>query len=305
MHVRILDLDGSVTEQRKLVWHADALVFNLREWGPRVRMGCSLPAFRRFEKALSSRCIQQAAGPVLTFYGSGDFHHITLALLRRLRRPFNLLVLDKHPDWMRGIPMMHCGTWLNHALRSANIRRVFHLGGDLDFDNAFRLLAPWGRLRSGTVTVIPAVRPFTRGRWKELPNRPLRAAVDEPVTSARLDELCAGARSDLARYPLYITLDKDVMSVSDAIVNWDSGYLQLSEVQCLLNWFLSACGGRLAGMDILGDWSPVRVRGLVRRLLHWTEHPRLRVDPVEARELNSQTNIVLVETLRAALPLAA
>jgi hypothetical protein len=300
MHVRILDLDGGVTAQRELIQRTGAEVIPFQGWGPRIRMGCSFGTYGRFETALSS-----ATGPALTFYGSGDFHHVTLGLLRRLTTPFNLLVLDKHPDWMRGIPIMHCGTWLLHALTLPNIRRVFHLGGDLDFDNGFRVLAPWNRLRSGMITVIPAIRPFTRGRWKHVPNRPLRHAVDQPVNPTRLNDLLDSARLDLARYPLYISLDKDVLSLSDAIVNWDSGHLRLSEVRCVLDWFISACGGRLVAMDILGDWSPVRMAGILRHVLHWTEHPALRVDPAEAAERNAITNLALIDTLRAALPAAA
>jgi hypothetical protein len=305
MQIRILDLDAGVTAQRDFVHHSDAHVVPLQDWGPHIRMASSFRAFRRFESVCGKRCCDDASQPVLTFYGSGDFHHVTLALLRRLREPFNLLVLDKHPDWMRGIPVMHCGTWLHHALQLPNTRRVFHLGGDLDFDNSFRWLAPWRQLHSGALTVIPAVRPFTRGRWRDVPTQPLRLAADQVVTGARLEELLAGSRSDLARYPLYISLDKDVMRVSDAIVNWDSGHLELREVQSVLNWFLSACGGRLAGMDILGDWSAVRMCGLMRRVLHWTEHPSLRVDAADAAERNAITNRVLIETVRACLPLAA
>jgi arginase family enzyme len=297
MHIRILDLDGSVTAQRDLLWRSDAQVVSLQDWGPCIRMASSFAAYRRFENACAARCMERANEPVITFYGSGDFHHVTLALLRRLRQPFNLLVLDKHPDWMRGVPVMHCGTWLNHALHLPNIRRVFHLGGDLDFDNALRWLAPWSQLRSGALTVIPAVRTFARGRWRNVPNQSLRQWPDQVVTAGRLEHLLASARADLCRFPLYISLDKDVLRSSDAIVNWDSGHLQLSEVQCALKWFLSASGGRLVGMDILGDWSPVRMRGLMRHVLHWTEHPALRVDPLQAARLNGETNQVLVETI--------
>src|SRR5262249_35571478 len=98
--------------------------------------------------------------PAVTLYGSGDFHHVTLALLARVDRPFNLLVLDNHPDWMRAIPFLHCGTWLRHALRLPNLRRVFHCGGETDFDNGYRRLAPWAEIASGRVVVLPARRRF-------------------------------------------------------------------------------------------------------------------------------------------------
>src|SRR6266852_1895599 len=124
MQIRILDLDGSVTAQRDFVRRCNARVVPLQDWGPHIRMASSFGAYRRFERAFEKRWSDDPKQPVLTFYGSGDFHHVTLALLRRLQMPFNLLVLDKHPDWMRGVPVMHCGTWLHHALRLPNIRRV-------------------------------------------------------------------------------------------------------------------------------------------------------------------------------------
>jgi len=89
-------------------------------------------------------------------------------------------------------------------------------------------------------------------------------------------------RDDLARLPLYVTLDKDVMTASDAVVNWDSGLLRLEEVETILHVVRDLAAGPLAGMDIVGDWSEVRVEGWFRAWWHWTEHPKLQVDPVLA-----------------------
>src|SRR4051812_25308525 len=133
MEPRILDLDGSVTAQRGLR-RLRPRVFAARDWGARVRLACTFARFWEFQRHLETLFGSPTdAAPALTLYGSGDFHHVTLALLRRLTTPFNLLVLDKHPDWMRRVPVMHCGTWLAHALRLPGLRRVFHVGGDLDF----------------------------------------------------------------------------------------------------------------------------------------------------------------------------
>jgi hypothetical protein len=100
---------------------------------------------------------------------------------------------------------------------------------------------------------------------------------------------------------LYISVDKDVLKQSEAVVNWDSGHLRLGEVQTVLRGFLRLAGGNLASMDLLGDWSPVRLRGPLRRLLHWTEHPSLRVDAAAASRRNDRTNRVLLDTVRRAV----
>jgi hypothetical protein len=294
MHIRILDLDGSVTAQRDLVLQTRAFVRPARDWGPRLRLACRFSRFGTFERDLVERLECAAdAEPAVTFIGSGDFHHVSLAFVRRMTRPFNLLVLDKHPDWMRGVPVLHCGSWLNHAARLPLVRHVFHVGGDLDFDNGFRWLAPWDLLCQGRITVFPAVRRFRRGRWASVDHEPLRADPDTPLTPERMRQLLAPYRAELARWPLYVSLDKDALRAEDAVVNWDSGHLQLREAEAVLSAFRDAAG-EPAGMDLVGDWSPVEVRGAFRRALHWLEHPSLNVDAEEARRRNERTNLGLL-----------
>ncbi|MFO0843351.1 MAG: hypothetical protein U0797_13290 [Gemmataceae bacterium] len=292
MDVRILDLDGGVAAQPSLKARASSVV-PLRNWGPRLRLACGWRAFARFERDLD-RVIPTR--PALTFLGSGDFHHLSLALLRRLTRPFNLLVIDNHPDWMRGVPVLHCGTWLYHAARLPAVRRVFHVGGDVDFDNAYRWLAPWSMLRSGQITVLSAVRMFRGRGWARVPHARLRPISTQPVAPSRIVGLVASWREELASLPLYITLDRDVLRAQEAAVNWDSGHLVTEEVLTLLDAFVSFSGG-VVGADVVGDWSPVRVQGSLRRVLHAVEHPRLEVGAEEAQRRNERLNLALVEML--------
>jgi hypothetical protein len=208
-----------------------------------------------------------------------------------------LLILDNHPDWMRGVPFLHCGTWLHHAAQLANIRTIIHVGGDVDFDNRFRWLAPWQALRSGKIHVISGIRRFARGAWSELAFPALRVQPNREASTNRIDQLLHPLRADLARWPLYISLDKDVMTPQYASVNWDSGHLTLAEVQNVLRGFMDATRGKLAGMDIVGDFSPVRVQGLGRRWMHWSEHPKLDLQPQAETRVNEATNLRLLQTL--------
>jgi hypothetical protein len=198
---------------------------------------------------------------------------------------------------MRGIPFLHCGTWLYHAARLPTVRRVFHVGGDMDFDNSYRWLAPWPWLRDRKIVVWPAVRRFQKGNWSAVAHEPLKEPGQNLWNPARIEDLLRPWREELARYPLYISLDKDVMREEHAVVNWDSGHLHLGEVCAILEAFLRAAHGRLAGMDIVGDWSPVKVQGVLRRFLHLTEHPFLAVEPGDAAGRNEQTNLTLLETV--------
>src|SRR5262245_55552426 len=297
MDVQVLDLDGSLTNPSGVLCDSDVLP--LRRWGPRIRLACSFAAFRRFEADLADALGSPHGPPAVRFVGSGDFHHVSLALLRRLRTPFNLLVLDNHPDWMRGLPFLHCGTWLWHASRLPLCRHVFHVGGDVDFDNHYRWLAPWQALRSGRVTVFPAVRRFQGRAWRQVPHRPLRPAADEPATQRQLSALLDAHRDALARWPLYVSLDKDVLTAEEAAVNWDSGHLRMGEVLTTLTAFVQAAGGAVAGMDVVGDWSPVTCHGRFRKVLHWAEHPRLEIEPEAAARLNEEVNQALLTALLA------
>jgi hypothetical protein len=298
MLVRILDLDGAVSCQERLSRRVTYSV-PLTEWGPHLRLGCGWRDFVRFEAELSDllggRRDRQLA---VTFIGSGDFHHVSLALLARQPRICNLLVLDNHPDWMRGVPFVHCGTWLYHAAQLPQVHTIFHLGGEVDFDNYYRWLAPWQLLRSGKIRVLPAVRSFRGKAWRQIPHSPVRSVADNPARQGTIEKLLDPWRDELAQLPLYISFDRDVLSSEQSVVNWDSGHLVFSEVLALIKAFRAASAG-LAGLDVVGDWSPVRVVGMFRRVLHWTEHPRLSVDPERARMINEDVNLTLLDSLSA------
>jgi arginase family enzyme len=303
MQFRIIDLDGSILPQRKLRRMYRPVVYRSAKWGPRIRLACSWSRFQRFERALTS-LVGQAMDrqPAVTLYGSGDFHHVSLGLLRRQPRAFNLLVIDNHPDWMRGLPILHCGTWLCHAASLPQVRRIFHVGGDVDFDNHYRWMAPWKLLETGKIIVFPARRAFRKGRWARVTNQllqtsPSNAAEKIAVPEARLRELLSPFLRELAGAPLYISLDKDVMVKGQAVANWDSGHLSLAQTRTVLETFLTAAGGNLAGADIVGDWSPVQVDGIFRRFLNSIERPALNVDRSVATDINELTNLALLETI--------
>lgn len=292
--VRILDLDGSLVPQHGPFSNEACVWIPATTWGPRIRLSCTFRMYQVFRRWLEGSLGED--GPAVTLYGSGDFHHITLALLERVAGPFNLLVLDKHPDWMKGIPFLHCGTWLHHALRMSNLNRVFHCGGERDFDNGYRSLAPWGALESGRIVVFPARRRFRRGRWKRVSTRPLLTST-HPV-EAMASRLVDAFREDLGRMPLYVSIDKDVLTSEEAAVNWDSGLLTLDDAVSVLRAFLGAARGRLAGADILGDWSPVLLATPLNRLCHRLDHPSPFHEAANAAERNGRANAKLLQVLR-------
>src|SRR5262245_25768607 len=192
MDIRIVDLDGSVARQTWLRRKLEAPLADMRHWSPRIRLGCRFGRFAHFSRDLGLALdALPADGPEVVFCGSGDFHHVTLALLRRLTEPVNLLVLDNHPDWMRVVPFLHCGTWLRHAAHLPNVRRRPPVGGHADFANRLRWFAPCSPPRSGKITVLPRVRYFQTGKSYEIAHEPVRPSPDVYTTPRRLDGLLA------------------------------------------------------------------------------------------------------------------
>jgi hypothetical protein len=106
----------------------------------------------------------------------------------------------------------------------------------------------------------------------------------------------------LRQYPLYISVDKDVLADRDAAVNWDSGLLRLEQVLAILETFLAAAERRIVGADVLGDWSPVRLGHWLNRLCDRLDHPSPEHEPAEAARRNRRANAAL---LRALSPVAA
>ena len=294
MRLQVLNLDGSLLEQEQLLETCRPDVIDFADWGPRLRMACSFRQFRRFERLLD-RMLPADPEPALTFLGSGDFHHVSLGLVRRIQEPFVLLMLDNHPDWMAGIPFLHCGTWVHHALHLPYLDQIIHLGGGTDFDNGFRWLAPRRAILDGRITIVPGARAFRGGFWNQVPHQPLRSDPQNRLTEAELDDWTSTLAPRLEGKAVYVTFDKDVLCPADAVINWDSGVLRLVEVLDLLARLFEKSQARLVGMDVIGDWSPVRVEGLLRRSMHWLEHPTDSVSPDHARRINEDANVCIGE----------
>jgi arginase family enzyme len=295
----VLDLDGSVAAQGEVMRRYTPLVAPVHGHAPTLRLTCSLGRFRRFMEDVRGLLPDPTDAPAVVLVGSGDFHHVAHGLVQRIGVPVNLVVLDAHADWTRGNFLLHCGTWLNHASRLPHVARVFHVGGVFDFENRYQRFAPWRLIESGKIRVFPGTRRLERRQWARIPTTPLRADPDTPATREQIESVFAPHRDELASRPLYVTIDKDVLRLEHAVVNWHSGALSLAELSDVLRVLLDLSGGRLAGADVVGDWSPVVVEGLARRLSHWIEHPRVDVSPAEAVRCNEETNLALLDVLGA------
>jgi len=236
----VLDLDGSLPRP------AGGQTITLRDWEEAIRFGCTRGTWSAFRNKLE-QCLPEIHGTVCM--GSGDFHHVTQLLLARYRtpEPFDVVVLDNHPDNMRFPFGIHCGSWVSHAAILPQVRRIHVLGissGDVGWRHAWEnRLMPLlrGKLRYWTVGVDTS--------WAR------RLGLSRgfmPFTNAEnlIDRFIAELPSTISG-AAYLSIDKDVFAPHVASTNWDQGTFELEDAHRLIN----ALSGRLIGSDITGEVS--------------------------------------------------
>ncbi len=252
VHPVVLELDGSVGPLDRSVR------LSLDDWPDRLRFACSRRALRDFGRELADK-LPRATGPV--FMGSGDFHHLSLPLVERACAnvpSLDVVVFDNHPDNMRFPLGVHCGSWVRRALTLPGVRQVHVVGitsSDIGpghaWENYLRPLYS-GRLRYWSTGVDVG--------WA----RRLRLAHAFPSfddMDALLQAFAEHVTRD--RWPIYLSIDKDVLSIEDARTNWDQGVMREPQ----LIGAIQALHGRIVGCDVTGEVSVARYSQWWKRLL--------------------------------------
>lgn len=252
----ILDFDASVLP----LGRGETRV-PLGELQETVRFGCSPHEFATLEARLRA-ALPPDYGCV--FLGSGDYHHVTLFLLREAARrsgagrgSLDVVVCDNHPDNMLYPFGAHCGSWAGAAALLDCVRRVHVIGvcsPDIGWKHAWEnRLSP---LLRGKLTYWSVNR---RAPWLKLLGREERCK-SFPSASALVDAFLPVLKDSEA---VYLSLDKDVFSPETAQTTWDQGEFAFADVAAVVE----ACAGKGAGVDVCGDASVYRHAGRFKRLL--------------------------------------
>lgn len=239
MQPLILDLDDSVGAL------PGALRVPLQPWRDRLRFACSHRQLREFGIHLQAVL---PASERTVFFGSGDFHHLSLPLIRRARAcaPLRVLVFDNHPDNMRFAYGIHCGSWVSHVAALPEVARVDVVGitsTDIGLAHAWEnRLSPLyrGRLRYWSIGV-------DTGWASHIGLGDAFRGFDDAGT------MMAALLHDLDRDPasVYLSIDKDVLDPLEARTNWDQGCLRVAHLQQAI----AQVRPRLAGSDVNGEIS--------------------------------------------------
>lgn len=265
MQLRLLHLDDALLRQKRFLAACDELGAHhveARAAGTEIRLWSRGDAMDALRLRLCEEMEEASPEVSLTWFGSGDFHHVTAALVemaaRRRPEPLTVVHFDNHPDWVRHRATLHCGSWASHVLRCGTVARVVSLAvssGDLAFPEmkgADLQLVATGRqvvfpLRRASTAVVGAYGngPAHRHRghrihWKQFSEEPEAETVSEVLSSIDTEAV-------------YITIDKDVLAEADARTNWDQGSLSISG---LLAWLaIIARNHKVVGVDVGGDIS--------------------------------------------------
>jgi arginase family enzyme len=243
-----------------------------------------------------------AVGATLTMIGSGDFHHLAVPLIASACEPVTVIHFDNHPDWVRWAPRWHCGSWVNQALRLAQVAKVVTLGPCSD--DLVRPELKGGNLRalgSGRIALFP---------WLHAPSRVFRRIADgaghrwedrhlvwRNLSEHDLADNLAAILALIETDAIWLTIDKDVLAEGEALTNWDQGLMPL---QAMLE-LIVAIGARrrIVGADVCGEFSPPVMSNALKRVESRIDRPQRSADAA-ALARNEAVNRQLLRTISGA-----
>ena len=171
------------------------------------------------------------------FIDSGNYHYMSAILTGMVKEPFSLVVFDHHPDMQPPMfgDILSCGGWVLKVLEENEyVRGVHIIGAD---PGLVEKLEPDGAKK---------VRFYHCGE---------DGAVDRNITNEMKKSCGILNVEELAtEYPVYLSIDKDVLSKDELITNWDQGDMTRKELFLLVKKLAS--NGRFIGVDICGECAP-------------------------------------------------
>lgn len=157
------------------------------------------------------------------FIDSGNYHYVSKLWTDKIKEPFSLVVFDHHTDSQPGLFFegLSCGSWIKAVLdENRYIKRVILLGVKEE--------------------LMGQIEEKYRDRITCYGERQMEEAVIKAaILQMQLKE------------KLYISVDKDVLSKSETVTNWDQGSLSLATLEHLLYYIMER--EEVIGIDICGE----------------------------------------------------
>ena len=202
------------------------------------------------------------------FLDNGNFHYLTRFWCEKISEDFALVVYDHHVDLRKPVfpGLMSCGSWIRDVLlRNSHCRAVLIIGPEC---------AQADIIERELQSLVAE-------------DQPLRASAPVRVCCFTEDDILDGRAArelphllDALHLPVYISIDKDVLSRKVLHTNWDQGIMTEAEFRRELDRFTMAPDIHILGVDICGE----PAYNACRRLLDDTRDLR-RSDGVNRRLL--------------------
>ena len=213
---------------------------------------CDDEAVATINAELNKAGVVDAQG--LHFIDNGNYHYMSKIWTDRIAEPFSLVVFDHHPDMQepRFGDILSCGGWVKKALEENKF-----------VDNVV-IIGVADHLVEEIRTEIASHPAGTRNDKGAESNEQINLYIAEANQSCALrnDNVLFVCESEIANHtshiphftsplPLYISIDKDVLSPAYAATNWDQGTLSLEHMKAFIEEF--AKGHKIIGVDICGE----------------------------------------------------
>ena len=159
------------------------------------------------------------------FIDSGNYHYMSRIWLEKLNTPFRLVVFDNHTDMQPPalLPVLSCGSWIRDAAGAyQNIKGICVIGPP-----------------EASVRETEAMEHVWFVTQEEL---------DDGSGAAKIKEIFA---SHAGTFPVYLSVDKDILSKEELDTNWDQGNVRVDELLSLAKDCLA--GRKVLAVDLCGE----------------------------------------------------
>ena len=182
-----------------------------------------------------------ASAPSIHFFDNGNYHYMSKLWTDRVQEPFDLVVFDHHPDMQppRFEGILSCGGWVLEVLKNNPFVQSVTLIGVAD--HLVDEIREW-------ITSLPSdARNDVNGALLDRVK-----FIRESELKCELTDLSSHFTSHIPHSTsLYISIDKDALSTSEAATNWDQGSLTFAQLAETLTTL--AQKHKILGIDICGE----------------------------------------------------
>lgn len=157
------------------------------------------------------------------FIDSGNFHYVSLFWLEKIPKDFVLVFLDHHCDMLKPVfgDLLSCGSWVLEALKNLqHLKKVIMIGID-----------------SSQVELID----------RHYLDQIIYFTDQDSVDIQKIQEV----HHLLQQYPIYVSIDKDVLSKRVIKTDWQQGKMAFLELKLILADVIKRSD--VLGIDVCGE----------------------------------------------------